>query len=542
MKTILNKSGLHILLASAIALTLLIPGFFFQFFSDVKLIWFTAKYFWIFFAFGVVLSLCRSFKFVAVIWTLLALLEITQFGCLAYFNEYLTPYAIGFMFHELAEVGQSAAASFPHLYYALLIVLLPYGACLLLLKVTWRYHVKVKLFPILVILFLLFPAIRLKTHTDRKDIIKFFPTWSRPSLFNTLNAYYVWLLVLVPKRFAHHDGQAWQPYKIVETGAIDNPVTIVLIMGESFTWHHMSLFGYERRTTPLLDAMRNDPDFIYKKGLAAANATSSTLPMFFTIQYNPLNRNIIIDQRSNLFHLAKAHGFKTFYISAQKLNCLSGTSTTDIDYLTAYENETELFDHYKDEGLIRLAAKLELGPRNFIVLHQRCAHAPYENSYPRRKGFDQYPIENRPYREARANAYDNAILYNDFIITEIIKHFKQINRGATYVIATSDHGEEFGEQGRYGHDNLAIGAADVPLLWYAVNGDRRHIDRLKRLERPTHYELGLLIAAMMGYEISNPNQERDYFYMNGVAAFGESGYLKYKKTADGAVSDVQVFH
>jgi glucan phosphoethanolaminetransferase (alkaline phosphatase superfamily) len=536
------KLGLHVLLASAISLALLVPGYFFQFFSDFKFVWFTPKYFWIFFAFGAVLSFCRSFKFVAVVWVGLALLELTQFGCLAYFGEFLTPYAVRFMFLELAEVGESVTASFFQLYYAPLVVLLPYAACLALIKMTWRYQAKIKLFPILVILFLLFPGIRIKTHSDRKDILKFFPALSRPSLVNTLNAYYVWLAVLVPKSLFGDTGEEFEPYRIAKTEPLQDPLTVVIVMGESFTWHRMSLFGYHRQTTPLLDAMQKDPNFIFKKSLSAANATRSTFPMFFTIQYNPRNRNVIRDQQTNLFRLAKEQGFKTFYISAQKLNCLNGIRMVNIDYIAAYENEKALFDRYKDEGLLKLVDKLDLGQRNFIVLHQRSAHAPYETNYVFRKEFGKYPLEGLAHKETIKNAYDNAVLYNDFIITEIIQAFKRLNRGATYVFVTSDHGEEFGEAGRYGHDNLAIEAADVPLLCYAVNGDRQFIDRLRALKRPTHYELGLLLAELMGYKITNPNQEPGYYYINGVASYGESGYLKFKKTAEGEVTDVKVFH
>jgi glucan phosphoethanolaminetransferase (alkaline phosphatase superfamily) len=58
-------------------------------------------------------------------------------------------------------------------------------------------------------------------------------------------------------------------------------MTIVLVMAESFTSNRMSRFGYERPTTQFLQELSDDPGIVAGRGYAAANATRSSLPMFF---------------------------------------------------------------------------------------------------------------------------------------------------------------------------------------------------------------------------------------------------------------------
>jgi hypothetical protein len=58
---------------------------------------------------------------------------------------------------------------------------------------------------------------------------------------------------------------------------------------------------------------------------------------------------------------------------------------------------------------------------------------------------------------------------------------------------------------------------------------------------PTHYELELMIADRLGYGITDPNREQDWFYINGVAATGLSGYMKLRKSQDEKPAELIVF-
>jgi glucan phosphoethanolaminetransferase (alkaline phosphatase superfamily) len=407
----------------------------------------------------------------------------------------------------------------------------------------WKYQLKVPSIQVLIILFFCYPAIRMhfQVHSDhRKDIISYFPVASVPTLGNTLNSYSIWLTYLLPRSFYAREMPSFQPVHI-EKRAIEEQITVVLVMGESQTCRRMSLFGFERETTPRLDTMKSDPNFVFKKGYATAIATRATMPMFYNIQYNPLNHDILKYQPTNMFSLAKKSGFQTIYISAQNANCLSGVNTHGIDRFITYETNPEIFDKLHDDALLTLLSKIQLQKQNFIVLHQRNPHAPYEANYSNHKELIRFPSEGLPHQEYMKNTYDNAVLYNDYLYESIVHYLKTKVDGPVYLFITSDHGEEFGENGVWGHDHLTYGSSLVPVLFYNMNGDPHFLDRFRSLQMPTHYELELLIADRLGYEITDPNREADWFYIDGVAATGLSGYMKFRKSQDEKPAELIVF-
>ena len=48
-------------------------------------------------------------------------------------------------------------------------------------------------------------------------------------------------------------------------------------------------------------------------------------------------------------------------------------------------------------------------------------------------------------------------------------------------------------------------------------------------------------ADRLGYTITDPNREEDWFYVGGVAAFGRSGYMKFRKSDNGEPAELHVF-
>ncbi len=535
-----GKILVNVTLAALISLTFLVPALLFRFFEKADFVWFNVKYFWIFFAFGCILTLCKSKKVTAAVFLLVGLLEISQFCSLAYFGEFLSPYAIGQMFTEIVDVSRAAIGSFSHLYYVLLIVIIPYCLMLLIVNAFWKYELKVRFTTVLVILFLIFPAIRINLHADRKNIVSFFPVVTTPTLGNTLNSYSIWLTRLLPQSLFPTKGPSFKPVEI-EKKPVPEKITVVLVMGESQTSRRMSLFGFKRKTTPRLDRMKNDPNFVFKKGYSAAVATRATLPMFYNIQYNPLDQDIFKFQTTNMFHLAKEAGFQTIYISAQNANCLNGVNTHSIDHFISYDTDEEVFDRLHDDALLQLLERFPLNNRNFIVLHQRNAHAPYETNYSTHGDLVKFPYKGLPYHDYIKNSYDNAVLYNDYLYSTLITYFKTRVKGPVYLFITSDHGEEFGEQGLWGHDHLSYGSSMVPVLFYNINGTPDFLTTFRALQRPTHYELELLIADRLGYMITDPNREKDWFYVDGVAALGLSGYMKFRKSANDKPAEVRVY-
>ncbi|WP_027358427.1 phosphoethanolamine transferase [Desulforegula conservatrix] len=542
MKNVFSKILIHTITALVVAFCLMLPGLLFKYFAATNTIWFNVKYFWIFFAFGLVLSGCRSFGFIASVLAVLGVLEITQYGSLAYFGDFINPFWVQQMFIEAIDVGQEVFASAGRFYFVPIIVLIPYLCAGFVLYFTRSLRFRIPFMALVVVLILVFPGIRMKLHSDSKDIFSFFPILSDPSLVNSLNTYYAWVnFVLIPPAEASK-GPAFQAYRIEKKKTPAEKINIVVVMGESASSNHMSLYGYERKTTPNLDAIASaDDNFIFKSGISAANATRSSLPLFYNVQYHPLDMNMVKNQPANLFKLAKSQGFKTFYISAQNINCLNGVNASYIDYVAAFDNNEDLFKQKKDDGILELAKGLELSDRNFIILHQRNAHAPYSSNYSHRPEFNVFLIENQPREVYQVNSYDNSMLYSDWLYSEIIKYFKSLSdKWTSYVFITSDHGEMFGENGLWGHNHLDMENYKVPFIYYGTGKDEEFKGKMKSLGVVTHYDLGNYLAELFGLEIINPGQEKGLYYLNGVAAYGRSGYMSFKINAAGAIDDVKV--
>ena len=94
-----------------------------------------------------------------------------------------------------------------------------------------------------------------------------------------------------------------------------------------------------------------------------------------------------------------------------------------------------------------------------VVLHQKGSHGPeYYKRYPDRfERFTPVCSSNLPQdcdRQSIVNAYDNTILYTDYVLDRLIELLEKDARRAhndTALLYLSDHGESLGENGLYLH-------------------------------------------------------------------------------------------
>jgi len=91
-----------------------------------------------------------------------------------------------------------------------------------------------------------------------------------------------------------------------------------------------------------------------------------------------------------------------------------------------------------------------------IVLHMLGNHGPsYFQRYP--AAFGQFlpacenPDLSRCSRNQIVNAYDNAVLYTDYVVAQAIAGLRQVDGYDTALLYVSDHGESLGENGLYLH-------------------------------------------------------------------------------------------
>ena len=130
--------------------------------------------------------------------------------------------------------------------------------------------------------------------------------------------------------------------------------------------------------------------------------------------------------------------------------------------------------------------------KNFFLIHLIGTHAIYRQRYPQKfrkfSAADEFlggGFDNQHQRTVRAD-YDNAVLYNDFIVNEIIKRFEDKNAIVIYI---SDHGEEVYDSMDYvGHHTGADkNGIEIPfLIWVSEKFREEYPDLCERIANSVH--------------------------------------------------------
>lgn len=229
---------------------------------------------------------------------------------------------------------------------------------------------------------------------------------------------------------------------------------IVLIIGESYNRHHSSQYGYVMPTAPRQTKLEHKGRLVkYTDVVSPWNLTSFVFKHIFSL-YTVGDKGEWCDYP--LFpELFRKAGYHVTFITNQFLPKakeavydFSGGFFLNNPKLSAAQFDTRNTElHQYDEGLLEDYDKLQSQDteNNLIIFHLLGQHVAYRQRSPKdRKKFkgDDYK-ELKPGLNARERQiladYDNAVLYNDSIVTEIVKKFE--NKDAI-VIYVPDHGEE----------------------------------------------------------------------------------------------------
>lgn len=354
------------------------------------------------------------------------------------------------------------------------------------------------------------------------------------SIYNSLSSFSGFLFNRVLLNYGKNTAiKEYQPYT-VEKISEPKDINIVVIMGESANPSRMHLLGHNRPTTPNLDKMaKKDKNFVYGHALSSSVLTTVSTTMFANIQREPDNIKHLTTQPTHLFKLAKGNGFKTVYISAQDNAIARGFAPDFIDIF--HTKEYAPIEDAKNGDLVILDKLKELsknfGEKNFIILHQRNAHSPYDKGYRNIAQFKKYTSDiTASFEEKKRNSYDNAMLFNDYFITEVINFFKKNTKKPTYIFWIPDHSELLGEDGLWGHSIVNINVAKIPFIFTLLHkNDNTFVSKLRQTFMPTHYEFGKMISSLMGYKITNPNEKPNIFYVNGNVISGDAGWFEINK-------------
>lgn len=242
---------------------------------------------------------------------------------------------------------------------------------------------------------------------------------------------------------------------------------VIFIVGESVRTDHLQLAGYARATTPLLQKRKNRGELsVFPNTLSFATSTSQSVVGMFT---NATNENRL-PTTGSFVSLFRKHGFQTLFLHNMP------EVVPAMKLLTSSCDETRYCDSFLDEAILAYLEALHARDDDrLVVIQTRGSHYHYPNKYPRNQFSIYKPDENyedlSPGNSDLVNAYDNSILYLDHVLDAVMTLFS--DRQAVVVYA-SDHGESFGEEGRFIHGGplSAMEQRRVPLLIWASEAFR----------------------------------------------------------------------
>jgi heptose-I-phosphate ethanolaminephosphotransferase len=202
----------------------------------------------------------------------------------------------------------------------------------------------------------------------------------------------------------------------------------------------MGIYGYYRETTPLLNKRKNQLK-VFQQVISPNVHTIPALGKILTLENT---KDLSKKYNQTLVQLFNASGFKTYWLSNQAALGINETSTRRISKISQSDFFTD--GNLLDEVLLPQLKKIlnDKCSKKFIVLHLMGTHGAYNKRYPSKfEVFKSKPQTIFPSELAykSINEYDNAILYNDFIVDQIINQIEEKNTYSS-VLYLADHGDD----------------------------------------------------------------------------------------------------
>lgn len=252
----------------------------------------------------------------------------------------------------------------------------------------------------------------------------------------------------------------------------DEKSVAVLVIGESARSTNFSLYGYEKETNPLLSQIEGLKHFETEScatyttaGLKCILEHKDTGELYEILPNYLFRNNVEVIWKTTNWGEPKVtienfQNKETLQKNCEELDC---------------EYDGILLKGLKDEILASKKSKI------LVILHTSTSHGPtYYKKYP--KQFERFTPVCKSVELADCtqqeliNAYDNTILYTDYLVATIIEDLKQLKEYNTAMIYISDHGESLGEKGLYMHGIPASIAPkeqlEIPFLVWTSQGSK----------------------------------------------------------------------
>ena len=241
---------------------------------------------------------------------------------------------------------------------------------------------------------------------------------------------------------------------------------VVLVLGESLAASHLTVYGYERDTSPRLGLLADAGRMVVMRDASVMGPnTRASLPYILTGLEGPDAEGRVIAAPTVLDY-ARARGYHTAFISAQEeswgsFDVLFRAGTDVFRSGIAFAPAVDVMDGADDLDVLEqgaLPVLRTLPEPFFVVLHMNGGHAPYGH-HSRRSCKVFLPEDG----VNSVNAYDNTVRETDEYVARVFEALRARDPEA-WMFFTSDHGQPLGEGGAFFNHGSQSNVVRDPLL------------------------------------------------------------------------------
>ncbi len=353
--------------------------------------------------------------------------------------------------------------------------------------------------------------------------------------------------------------------RVRRRNASEGPNVLFLLV-DTVRADHCSLYGYERQTTPNLDQLAAR-SLVFDRAISPAAWTLPSVASMLTGRYSIEMKAVdglgLRQQDMTLAELLLDEGFTTMAVSANPL--IGPSHAFDQGFETfvqnSWENAANVNQHFSEW------LKTAVSTQWFAYLHYIDPHDPYmapspflgqfsdreyQGEFLRAKALNElantinyglttpFPVDGADLEFLR-DRYDEEISYWDSTLGRLIENLERESvLDRTIIIVVSDHGEEFGDHGKFKHGkHLFQETIHVPLVVSFPNSELvgRRIDAV---------ETRLLMSSLLGHlGIKKPRGVRGDLFQSSQGTGRAVSYTRYTVKPDdphtrmGLIADLQ---
>ena len=254
-------------------------------------------------------------------------------------------------------------------------------------------------------------------------------------------------------RTEQKDLNKYRQNPVMKETTTSHPDILMIIIGESFARNHSSLYGYDKPTNPRLQQEANSGKLIiFKDPVAPATHTAEAFKYFMTT-YDKQKTEKEWFKHLTLTEALQCAGYQTAWFSNQAqagwYDNISAAFAKMCKYICYPSTREDGELGARPDGILLPKVKQYLSNqkpniRLALFIHLMGQHNDFEQRYTQEFAHFQPTDYLHRLESQRKNyaTYDNATLYNDYVVDSLFTMLKGKNAVAVYF---SDHGMDFYE-------------------------------------------------------------------------------------------------